>query len=110
VGLPLIRPDFRYRTPLTWSGGERVDQVKPNKIRELDKQKLAAGHAVAALYNKLHQRIDAHAQPGELLHRPRRPRRSQGALDGFDARQGQVLGSTYRVHRFDALTGVFAFC
>lgn len=48
----------------------RLDwQVRPNNLRHLDQQKLDAGRAVAALYNKLHQRVDAHAQPGELLHR-----------------------------------------
>jgi energy-coupling factor transporter ATP-binding protein EcfA2 len=48
----------------------RLDvQVRPTKLVDIDQVKLARGQAVAQVYDRLHQRIDAHAQPGELLHR-----------------------------------------
>lgn len=49
----------------------RLDwQVKPTKLVDIDQKTLDRGQAVARVYNRLHQRIDAHAQPGELMHRP----------------------------------------
>ncbi|MEJ7630523.1 MAG: AAA family ATPase [Nocardioidaceae bacterium] len=49
----------------------RLDwQVKPGKLVDVDQGKIDRGHAVASLHERLHQRIDAHAQPGELMHRP----------------------------------------
>jgi len=50
-------------TRLSW-------QVKPAELRNLDQRKIDSGRAIARLYEKLHPRIGAHAQPGELLHRP----------------------------------------
>lgn len=49
----------------------RLDwQVKPGKLADVDQRKIERGRRIARLYDRLHQRIDAHAQPGELMHRP----------------------------------------
>lgn len=49
----------------------RLDwQVKPSKLVNVDQRKINCGQQIARLYGRLHQRIDAHAQPGELMHRP----------------------------------------
>ena len=48
----------------------RLDwQVRPTRLAHIDQRTLERGRAVVRVYNRLHQRIDVHAQPGELMHR-----------------------------------------